>query len=374
MSSIGSRYDMDEVHDHIQRQAHERELAPRVDMAELSRIASQAYREARGAGSGTEDVEQRALAALEKSGPDSILMIRRAASDLREDSSQVRKREFAYEFMFAAGIPAAGLCAAWLLWAHSTAAAQAIVAVVAVALLCAALFAAFGAVNGRRVARFGSPTSILVHSGGSMAAGLCTLVCVGYLTHRSGEHALREAEDARLTKVNQAAVVTLAARLAGADTSQTQAAVSESTAVDWIRVKAPPSATGSVLLSAELPRRSTAELRATRSASGVEGLASFVTGTSGSTVHYANYFTGTVLQADLKQVTLAVAPSKTEVVQLPSGTLPPSLHSEVVVATAANGGPTLLVQPIDSAVAAFKGLAALNSAPTKKPPEGGLNR
>ena len=99
-----------------------------------------------------------------------------------------------------------------------------------------------------------------------------------------------------------------------------------------------------------------AELRATKSASGADGLASYITDKSGSPVHYANYFTGTVLKADLKQVTLSVTPSKTEVVQLPSGTLPPSLHSEVVVATPADGGPTLLVQPIDSAVAAFKAL------------------
>ena len=78
LSSITDRYEMASVRDHILRLALEAEATPSVDMGELTRINSQAYRDTRDSGEGADGARRRALATLRahwKLGPNDLMSV-----------------------------------------------------------------------------------------------------------------------------------------------------------------------------------------------------------------------------------------------------------------------------------------------------------
>ena len=357
-AKLGDRYDLSELHDKVLQSARERERMSVVDMLSISRIASDAFRQSKREGTDLADAQERALAALEKSEGDSERMFDDALRALKDEevASQVRKREFAYEFLFAAAVPAlATTVVVWLAMWHSEFAAKSVFAVVSAAFLAATVFALMGAVKGSRVARLNSWNAVLVHSGGSLLAGLCVLLVSGYVAHGFGERQFSQEREARLDKVNQAAAVTLAAIQVNASVEKTQAAVLKSTSADWIHVEDTPRSEGSVLVRATLARAQLAELRLASSSDAAPRLATFLTNKSGVLVPYVDYVTGTVVSADLNKVTLSTGPLRTEkVYSLPPGTLPPPVKSDVVAAISRADQSVVFIQSIDAVVAELK--------------------
>lgn len=355
MGSISDRYDMDRVHDHILQEARERERGPRVDMARLASIASSAYRGAKSAGHGMEEAERRAMAALDASEQDSAVMLRRATRDLGEESPRARKREFAFEFIFAAVLPFLAAVMAVIAMQHSVLAARVVFLGVAAVLAVGTVYAMTRVASGTRVRRFSGFGAVLAHSGGSVAAGLCTLLAFGYFAYLDRERDVRSETVARLEKLNQAAAVTLAAREVGANIQLTQAAVRRATEANWITVQSAPASEGPVVARAELPRMGFAELRLVASGEGTTRLASFVQTRADGTERYADYIAGKVVAADLKEMTLAVGPQqRIEKITLHPGTLPPSVDSEVVVAVRPGTTEAIFVQSIDSVVTSLR--------------------
>jgi len=182
-------------------------------------------------------------------------------------------------------------------------------------------------------------------------AGLFVLFGVAVLVHRDGQ---REFEIG-LTKVNQAAAVTLAALQVGASASETQDVVNRLTSTNWIRVEPTLRAGGGVLAIADLRRTTTRRLQLVSESAESPTLVSYLMSSSGETVPYADYVVGTVLEADFDKVTLKVAnETSPRVFRLPRGTLPPSKNSHVVAAIDPTGKAVVFLQPIDSLVLELK--------------------
>ena len=359
ITKLSDRYDLNDLHAKVEELAQGRERRASLGLARTARIAAAAFRESKREGTSFEEAQTRAFAALEQASTDSGYMIDNTlrALDDAEAVSQVRKREFAYEFLFAAAVPAlAAVFVVWLAMSHSELIAKSVFGVVVAAFVAGTVVALREAVKGSRVARLKTWSAVLVHSGGSLAAGLCVFVVAGYVAHGYGEKQFSIEREARLERVNQTAALTLAAIQANASTERLQAAVSQSgSAADWLHVESGPRSEGAVLARATLPRTQTAELRLASASETSPRLAAFLTSKSGVEVPYIDYVVGTVVKADLDKVTISTGqPAVEKIYKLPAGTLPPPLKSDVVAAVARTDQSVVFIQSIDAAVAELR--------------------
>ena len=350
--------DMDAIHARIGRAVEANQRLPEVDLNEVSRVALKAYSTATRGGRAFEGAE----AALEAISADASRMRLRALDDLEsgnwgEKSKAAPRREFAYDFVFAALPPIVGGALVWWLTAReSDLAAKALlfcVCLISGFAVLVALARLWGGQTARR--RLGAWNSVLVHSGGALAAGAVLLVGLGLFVQREGQESRLRDMEVQVKKVNQAAAVALAAINAGASVSQTQDAVTRTTEVNWIKFQDRPSDSASLAASLKFVRATAAELRVASPTGGSPMLASFLTSKSGETVPYADYLLGTVVKADLTNVTLSVGPKKElQVLTLAHGTLPPPMNTEVVAVINSADKSTAFLQPIDADVLALK--------------------
>ena len=197
--------------------------------------------------------------------------------------------------------------------------------------------------------------SVLVHSGGAILAGAVVLVGFVFFAQRDAQQMRAREMEARLEKVNQAAAVALSALKAGASVSQTQEAVTRATEVNWIHLEAHPKDAGMSPAGLKLSPTASAELRVGSSSGESPMLASFMKSKSGEAVPYADYLLGTVVKADLNNVTLSVGSRKDlQVLALARGILPPPVNSEVVAVVNRADKSTAFLQLIDADVLSLK--------------------
>lgn len=352
--------DVDAMHERLISAGETRDNLPTIDLEEISRIAFEEYRAAKTAAN-YQDSDGQGTSGVFLA--DAHVMRDRARANLSSGGFALRevmppRRElFVADFLFAFGLPTiAAVAVAWLAANNSAAIAKTVFFVFVFTFSVATLVSAAAIFSGRRFgpAFLGRSRSLLIHSGGAVTAGLFVLSGWGFLTHQEQQQDLRRELESHLEKLNQAAVITLAGLRAGASVAETQNAVSKTTAVDWIRIQdLPSSAPGTVVARTDLPAHALnaeVQLSPIRQNEDETSLVTLVTSKSGEKKPYANYIFGTVVQANLDKVTIAVSAQDTRVLTLPPGTLPPPVNSKVVAAVSSEDGKVISLEPVDTLV------------------------